>query len=148
LGAHWEKRTKTERPIIMRIQHLGQSQAMGQARRTTRSGKSFSLGGSSSAAESESTEQTGFLQPLSSFVITQDEDLPLEQKRQQQGRSLLNTLKNLQRDLMLDRPSPQTLSSLKQQLEADLSVPNNPQLQDLLQQIELRARVEIAKYGL
>jgi hypothetical protein len=121
---------------------------MGQARRTTRSGKSFSLGGSSSAAESESTEQTGFLQPLSSFVITQDEDLPLEQKRQQQGRSLLNTLKNLQRDLMLDRPSPQTLSSLKQQLEADLSVPNNPQLQDLLQQIELRARVEIAKYGL
>jgi hypothetical protein len=29
-----------------------------------------------------------------------------------------------------------------------LSVPTSPELHDILQQIELRARVEIAKYGL
>jgi hypothetical protein len=80
--------------------------------------------------------------------MRQDEELPLEQKRRQQGRSILNTLKNLQRDLMMDRPSPQTLQQLKQQLDEDLSVPTSPELHDILQQIELRARVEIAKYGL
>ena len=80
--------------------------------------------------------------------MREDEDVPLEQKRRQQGRSILNTLKNLQRDLMMDRLSPQTLNQLKQQLAEDLSVPTSPHLHDILQQIELRARVELAKYGL
>ena len=132
----------------MIIHNLGHSQSSSAPRRTVRSGKSFSLGQSPETGETESTEQTGFLQSIPSFVMRQDEELPLEQKRRQQGRSILNTLKNLQRDLMMDRPSPQTLQQLKQQLDEDLSVPTSPELHDILQQIELRARVEIAKYGL
>jgi hypothetical protein len=132
----------------MIIHNLGHSQISSATRRTTRSGKAFSLGQSAETGGAESTEQTGFLQSIPSFVMRQDEELPLEQKRRQQGRSILNTLKNLQRDLMMDRPSPQTLQQLKQQLDEDLSVPTSPELHDILQQIELRARVEIAKYGL
>ena len=132
----------------MLIQNLGHSQGPSAPRRTVRGGKAFSLGSSPETGETESTQQAGFLAPISSFVMRQDEELPLEQKRRQQGRSILNTLKNLQRDLMMDRPSPQTLQQLKQQLDEDLSVPTSPELHDILQQIELRARVEIAKYGL
>jgi hypothetical protein len=132
----------------MIIHNLGHSQASTSSRRTARGGKAFSLGNPSPTGETESTSQTAFLQSIPSFVIREDEDLPLEQKRRQQGRSILNTLKNLQRDLMMDKLSPQTLNQLKQQLAEDLSVPTSPQLNDILQQIELRARVELAKYGL
>ncbi len=132
----------------MLIQNLGHSQGPSAPRRTVRGGKAFSLGQSPETGEAESSQQASFLAPISSFVMHQDEELPLEQKRRQQGRSILNTLKNLQRDVMMDRPSPHTLHRLKQQLSEDLSVPTSPQLHDILQQIELRARVEIAKYGL
>ena len=132
----------------MIIQNLGHSQASTSSRRTARGGKAFSLGKSSSTEDTESTQQAGFVTQMTSFVMVQDEELPLEQKRKQQGRSILNTLKNLQRDVMMGRPSPQTLHQLKQQVEEDLSVPTSAALHDILQQIELRARVEIAKYGL
>ncbi|MFM7630724.1 MAG: flagellar assembly protein FliX [Alphaproteobacteria bacterium] len=132
----------------MIIHTLGHSQGPSAPRRTARNQKAFSLGQSPETAEIDSTQQAGFLSPIVSFVMTQDEELPLEQKRRQQGRSILNTLKTLQRDVMMDRPSPHTLHRLKQQLAEDLSVPTSPLLHDILQQIELRARVELAKYGL
>ena len=121
--------------IIMQIQNLGHSQGPSSSRRTVRGGKAFSLGSSPETGETESSQQANFLAPIPSFVMMQDEEMPLEQKRRQQGRSILNTLKTLQRDVMMDRPSPHTLHRLKQQLAEDLSVPTSPQLQDILQQI-------------
>jgi hypothetical protein len=132
----------------MRINTIGWNNKTSATKKSVRSSGVFSLGGASDTTATAESSDVAYISPMVSFAINQHDEQDLAERRKGQGKSILQTLSTLQRDVLLDRVSPQTLHSLKKQLAEDLSIPSNPKLHSILQQIELRASVEIAKYGL
>lgn len=64
----------------------------------------------------------------------------------QRGRSLLDLLEGMKADLLVGRPSPERLDGMAQQLGA-LRERVDPGLDAVIDEIELRVRVELAKLG-
>ena len=132
----------------MQINTISWNNKTAPTKRAVRSGGAFSLGSAADSVATDESSDVGYISPMVSFAINQQDEHDLAERRKGQGKSILQTLSTLQRDVLLDRVSPQTLHSLKKQLAEDLSIPSNPKLHSVLQQIELRACVELAKYGL
>lgn len=64
----------------------------------------------------------------------------------QRGRTLLDLLEGMKADLLVGRPSPERLDGMSQQLGA-LRERVDPGLDAVIDEIELRVRVELAKLG-
>jgi len=68
-------------------------------------------------------------------------------KARQHGERLLERLEELRLNLLDGRLSPATISRLAEEVETARAQTDDPVLNEILDEIELRARVELAKLG-
>jgi hypothetical protein len=68
-------------------------------------------------------------------------------KAQQNGQRILDRLEQLRFELLEGRIAPETLERLSSEVEAARSRTDDPQLNEILDEIDLRAQVEMAKLG-
>ena len=77
------------------------------------------------------------------------QEVPEDQSRReysmQQGRQTLDVLDELRRDLLLGDDSPHLLQRMRQQQQRLQQQPHDPRLQAVIDDIDLRLAVEIAK---
>lgn len=122
--------------------------AAGAARRTRPGGSSFSL---PTAAPSRSAAALGVgaLTNLDALIALQEVDDPVEKRRRaaQRGRTLLDQLDQLKAAMLAGKVSTAALQRIAEQLRGR-SPSADPQLDDILAHIELRAEVELAKLGI
>lgn len=100
-----------------------------------------------SADEAADTHETTAPQAMSNFLFMQeisDEEVS-RQKAFQHGKHTIEALEELHRDLLLGRVPEATLRRLEQTLAKKREAFTSPRLQQLLDEIELRASVELAK---
>ena len=86
---------------------------------------------------------------LDALIALQEVDDPLERRKRaaQRGRSLLDSLDQLKAAMLAGKVSTTALHRIVEQLRG--RAPSaDPQLDDILAHIELRAEVELAKLGL
>lgn len=103
------------------------------------------LGG---ADETEGTSQTQATHGVNSFLFMQevsDEELQ-RQKGLQQGKTVIQALEQLHRDLLLGTVPEATLHKLEGIVAKKRETFIDPRLTQLLDEIELRAAVELAKH--
>lgn len=84
------------------------------------------------------------LSNLLSLQEVSDEDLR-RQKLAQQGNRLLDTLEQLRQRILTGAVPPHLLRTLSQHLSVQKQSVNDPRLMELIDDIELRAAVELAK---
>lgn len=102
------------------------------------------LGGSGEADAKEGAEG---VHGVNNFLFMQevsDEDVG-RQKAVQQGKKTLQALEQLHRDLLLGRVPEATLRNLEATIDRQREQFTDPRLTELLNEIELRAAVELAK---
>lgn len=102
------------------------------------------LGG---ADESQETHQAQATQEINNFLFLQevsDEEVQ-RQKALQQGKTIIQALEQLHRDLLFGDIPEATLHKLESVIAKKREVFTDPRLSQLLDEIELRAAVELAK---
>lgn len=123
---------------------------------TKRSERSSSAnaGGFAQALGSEksapaSLESAAPLGALDALVALQEVDDPTQgrAKAQQRGEDLLERLDSLRMGLLLGRVSISELERLSQMVNRETAATADPRLREVLNEIELRAAVELAKLG-
>ena len=84
---------------------------------------------------------------LSGIIALQElADASIAKKRLlKHGENILDSLENLRRNILLGRVSLVSLQEISQQLSKQREEFNDPQLTEIIDEIELRAAVEIAK---
>jgi hypothetical protein len=75
-----------------------------------------------------------------------DDPLTGRRKAMARGHDLLDTLENLKADVLAGRVSPERLGRIAMLLSRRESS-GNPELEKVIDEIELRAKVELAKLG-
>lgn len=127
-----------------------------KAKRTTGAGGGFAdmLGGGDdggTAASGGSTGPTGTTALTSLLAIQEQADdgqrSSADQQAAQHGEDQLARLEALRRDLLLGQVSTSRLQTLAEQ-SAQRLPPSDPQLASILDDIDLRVQVELAKRGL
>ena len=104
--------------------------------------------GSSSPASTVSTTGTAVgVGSVAALMALQGAEDPLEKRRraERRGRQLLDGLDRLKIDLLEGGAAGETLSKLKAALESERENTDDPQLESIIDQIELRVEVELAK---
>jgi hypothetical protein len=130
----------------------GPSQA-GAARGAGRtSAGGFSLSGSGEAAEAAEAQRMAGLDgvmTVSALLALQGVEDPLHRKKRAMGRAnrLLDILDDLKVAMLEGRASPSTLDNLAHTVREQREGTDDPGLNDVLNQIETRAAVELAKLG-
>ncbi len=117
-------------------------------------GGSAQAGGFAKALGSEkatpaSLESAAPLGALDALVALQEVDDPTQgrAKAQQRGEDLLERLDSLRMGLLLGRVSISELERLSQMVNRETAATADPRLREVLNEIELRAAVELAKLG-
>ena len=84
---------------------------------------------------------------LDALMALQEVGGPLERRRRAMGRAgkILDALDDLKLDLLDGRLSPDALEALTRSVREQRSLTDDPQLEGLLDEIETRAAVELAK---
>jgi hypothetical protein len=84
---------------------------------------------------------------LEALIALQDVGGPLERKRRAMGRAthILDLLEGLKLDLLEGRLSPGSMEGLARAVREQRSLTDDPKLEGLLDEIETRAAVELAK---
>jgi len=84
---------------------------------------------------------------LDALMALQEVGGPLERRRRAVGRAskILDALDDLKLDLLDGRLSPDALEALTRSVREQRSLTDDPQLEGLLDEIETRAAVELAK---
>lgn len=137
----------------MRIEGPKNTSGLGKARKgSASSGQGFTLPGdvSSSDAPSQSTSAgVSSVSGLDAILALQSVDGNEDRARRavQHGHDLLDQLEALRADLLAGHVSPQRVGSLLSLIRAQKSA-DDPKLSGLINDIALRARVELAKLGL
>jgi hypothetical protein len=87
------------------------------------------------------------LSSLDALMALQEVGGPLERRRRAVGRAskILEALEDLKLDLLDDRLSPAVLESLTRSVREQRAMTDDPRLESLLDEIETRAAVELAK---
>lgn len=135
----------------MRIEAYGHLAGAVRAKSKAKPGGStFSLsdaGGASDVGSSSSVDgqQAVSLGSLLSLQISGGETV--ERRSARAGKSLLDDLSELQRELLSADGAPQALLRMKGRL-SELQMTGDATLDPILKEIDLRARVELAKRGL
>ncbi len=116
------------------------------------SGASFSsfLTGASEAEESALVDNTAAMGGVNALFMTQmvdETDVDKEKRRKliKRGESILDKLEKLRQDLLTGVISKGELIELAQFVRAAREKPTDPRLSAILDEIELRAEVELAK---
>jgi Class II flagellar assembly regulator len=133
----------------MRIENTARSSSV-----TSRSGVSRHGGGGFFVAEEPAAGQVASAQPLAAsagigaLLALQSVEDPLfaRKKAVRRGNALLDTLETIKADLLLGQVSEGRLNQLMV-LIGQARERNLPDLDPILDDIELRARVELAKFG-
>ncbi|GGH26496.1 hypothetical protein GCM10007036_34330 [Alsobacter metallidurans] len=110
-------------------------------------GGAFSLGEAPAARSAQGPSQASNLGGIEALLVLQAEHDPLARKRKvaKRGRDMLASLDRLKAGLLNGRIGTGELLGLKQQLAERRDATDDPGLDDVLAQIELRAEVELAK---
>lgn len=119
-----------------------------QKKRSDGSGGTFELGSGGSANASGGASAGSGIGGIQALLALQEVDDPLTGRRKAvaRGHDLLDTLENVKTDLLAGRISPERLGRLTQMLERRQAT-GDAQLEQVIDEIELRARVELAKLG-
>lgn len=118
----------------------------GKKKSSSASGADFE-GFLDSAGSAGGTQSTQGAQGVNSFLFLQevsDEEVS-RQKSLQQGKKAIQILEELHRDLLLGRVPEGTLRRLESSVNQKREAFTDPKLKQLLDEIELRAAVELAK---
>ncbi len=113
------------------------------------SASSFSISDGTPSSEARATSTIGPTTSLDSLLALQAVEDPLLKKKKlvRRGTQLLDTLEDMKTDLLSGRVSESRLNQLMAVL-GQARDKADPRLDSLLDDIELRARVELAKRGL
>jgi hypothetical protein len=138
----------------MKIEGPSGASATGAARGAGRagSGGAFSLGGAGEAAEAaEAQRMMGLdgVMTVSALLALQGVEDPMSRKKRAMGRAsrILDMLDDLKVAMLEGHASPQTLDNLARAVREQRESTDDPRLEDVLNQIETRAAVELAKLG-
>ena len=137
----------------MKIQGSSGPSQTGAARgggRAASGGFSLSgLGESAEAAEAQRMAGLDGVMTVSALLALQGVEDPLHRKKRAMGRAsrLLDMLDDLKVAMLDGRASPSTLDNLARAVREQRETTDDPQLNDVLNQIETRAAVELAKLG-
>lgn len=120
----------------------------GDARRSSGSGAAFSIGGDEQVSRAAATAAAGPTTGIDAILALQAVEDPLFAKRKaiKRGRSILEALEAMKADLLAGQISEEQLNRLVVLLE-QAKVQSDPELDAVIDEIELRARVELAKLG-
>jgi Class II flagellar assembly regulator len=113
------------------------------------SGQRFSLDGAAGGAKSSATAAAAPLTSLDALIAVQAEGDVTERRRRSvlRGRNLLDALDQLKAGLLSGKVSGFQLQRLGKELGAQRQASGDPELDELIGHIELRAQVELAKLG-
>lgn len=136
----------------MRVEGPKTSTGAGKARKNSSSASGFSVPSQGSDATStSSTVPSGVagVQSLDAILALQSVDNPEDRERRavRHGHDLLDQLEALRADLLAGHVSPQRVGSLLSLVRAKQAA-DDPKLVVLIDDIALRARVELAKLGI
>jgi hypothetical protein len=137
----------------MKIQGSSGPSQTGAARGAGRGASGgFSLSGLGESAEaSEAQRMAGLdgVMTVSALLALQGVEDPLQRRKRAMGRAsrLLDILDDLKVAMLEGRASPSTLDNLARAVREQREATDDPQLNDVLNQIETRAAVELAKLG-
>ena len=123
--------------------------------KTSASKPKGSSGGSAFAShldEGDAPNKAAAASPLASvagMLALQEMGDALESRKKaiQKGNSLLDRLENIRRDLLFGGVPQDRLSNLKRMVEQQRETLVDPLLNSILDDIDLRVRVELAKFG-
>lgn len=134
----------------MRIEGTNRSQGVGKAGTATRggSGVDFVPAGGTAPLRVSSTAPAFGLTGLDAILALQAVGGPLEGKKRlvRRGQSLLDMLDDIKADLLVGKVSADRLDQMVTTL-GEMRERSQPELDALLDDIELRVRVELAKFG-
>ena len=116
------------------------------------SGGGFSLSAAEEAADAaEAPRMSGLdgVMTVSSLLALQGVEDPLHRRKRAMGRAnrLLDILDDLKVAMLEGRAAPSTLDNLARAVREQRETTDDPNLDDVLRQIETRAAVELAKLG-
>lgn len=145
----------------MRVSGAGKGEGPKNVRKTE---KTSGVGGASfarqlsAASEAEASEAASLIDgpsPVSgidALLAAQSVDEPGDQEQRRRlinhGEDLLDQLQSIQRSLVLGDLTREHLASLTQKLQRRKETISDPKLSAILEEIELRAAVELAKYDM
>ncbi|UJW86640.1 flagellar assembly protein FliX [Devosia sp. SL43] len=134
----------------MRIETNNRTSGVGKGGSAGRSGSGVDFipaGGEAPARVASAAPMAG-MTGIDAILALQAVDGPLEGKKKslRRGRSLLDTLDEIKADLLVGRVSVGKLDALVGML-AEVRERSLPDLDAVLDDIELRVRVELAKFG-
>jgi hypothetical protein len=127
-----------------------QAGAVRGAGRTASGGFSLSgVGESAEAAEAQRMAGLDGVMTVSALLALQGVEDPLQRRKRAMGRAsrLLDILDDLKVAMLEGRASPSTLDDLARAVREQRESTDDPRLNDVLNQIETRAAVELAKLG-
>ena len=112
----------------------------------------FSLSGAGESAEAAEAQRMAGLDgvmTVSALLALQGVEDPLQRRKRAMGRAsrLLDILDDLKVAMLEGRASPSTLDNLARAVREQRESTDDPRLNDVLNQIETRAAVELAKLG-
>lgn len=112
----------------------------------------FSLSGADDAAEAAEAQRMAGLDgvmTVSALLALQGVDDPLQRRKRAMGRAsrLLDILDDLKVAMLEGRAAPSTLDNLARAVREQRESTDDPRLNDVLNEIETRAAVELAKLG-
>ena len=112
----------------------------------------FSLSGAGEAAEAADAQRMAGLDgvmTVSALLALQGVEDPLHRRKRAMGRAsrLLDILDDLKVAMLEGRAEPSTLDNLARAVREQRESTDDPRLNDVLNQIETRAAVELAKLG-
>lgn len=123
-------------------------QSRAQKRRAGEQGTQFAPESASETPAAAAGASASPLGGIDALLALQEVEDPLAERRRsaRHGRDLLDTLDQLKADLLAGRVATDRLERLAAQLSRRRPG-SDPQLESLLDEIDLRARVELAKLG-
>lgn len=124
------------------------SSAAGRSGRAARSqGGQFQLPGTRGTAHRPEVSGPASVGSIDTILALQGVEEPSERRRKavETGGHILDLLDRLKIALLSGRVPTGDLNALKQALQREPGLVNDPELNDVLKQIDLRARVELAK---
>lgn len=135
----------------MRVEGPKGSSGVGSKKRAGQQGSGFTLPGAEGAASTSSSAGVAggtSVQSLDAILALQsvEDDGDRSRRAVQHGHDLLDQLEALRADLLAGHVEPQRVGSLLSLIRAKQEV-DDPQLKNLVDDIALRARVELAKLG-
>jgi hypothetical protein len=138
----------------MKINGPSSTQSTGAARGAGRaaSGGGFTLSAADEAEETAEAQRMAGLDgvmTVSALLALQGVEDPLSRRKRAMGRAsrILDMLDDLKVAMLEGAASPATLDNLAKAVREERDATDDPRLEDVLNEIETRAAVELAKLG-